>query len=672
MSTFDENKSIKDLVKPITEELLKRFSGPQNEALSKSLDKSLESFSKKFIDKLEKSNALKKDNSEKKSELEEINGPRTFIFGGIDDKGFRDLSKKLPEILKDFISTKKIKEPEKDPKKGGTGLGMAALGGLAIVGGLLTLLAGLTDTGPLKGLAKLVGKGAIEIGKFLLKPLTSFIGNALKFVMGIPKRLLKNVQSFFKIGEKAVAGKVAQKAGGSFLSKFLGGALKFFKKVPIIGSLISIGFAWNRFKNGDIVGGGIEVLSGIAGLFPGIGTAISIGLDALNAFLDIKAGGSDAKASGKKLDLLKDFFGSIGEFLRKNCYEWPVIGPLIKSYDAFDAGDWKKGLKFLAYAVPGVDFIAALLGDKDASQVTQNAAAVTKDVFGSLGEWITQNCYDWPIVGNLVKAFQAFDKGQWIEGFKQLGYAIPGFEVIGALFGDKNTSPLAQKAAGGLANIGDKIGSFFGDILKSFAAWFVNLLPESIGWGKFKINIRSKVAGWLGVPMNGSTADSTGTPAASVQMDAKGSNGVVDVSGSIESVKDGVIDPHGGLLLSSPKLGGLGIQIDKKDGVVAAPMKNEEIQTNANNNGLMESLLQTIATNTGGTNQNIVNLIRGFNDLTSALQKTIGKDLGVSKVIPVNMNTQKVPTSSQIAQQGNLDIYNFRKTVVEQNRFQPA
>lgn len=51
------------------------------------------------------------------------------------------------------------------------------------------------------------------------------------------------------------------------------------KKVPIIGALAGIGFGLMRARSGDWVGAAMEVGSGVAGSFPGLGTAASLGLD---------------------------------------------------------------------------------------------------------------------------------------------------------------------------------------------------------------------------------------------------------------------------------------------------------------------------------------------------------------------------------------------------------
>jgi hypothetical protein len=90
-----------------------------------------------------------------------------------------------------------------------------------------------------------------------------------------------------------VAGKVGSKLGGG-LAKSIG------KKIPGVGLVIGGLAAADRFKSGDILGGIGEIGSGIASLVPGVGTAISLGIDALLMGKDVAAEASkpETKLSG--------------------------------------------------------------------------------------------------------------------------------------------------------------------------------------------------------------------------------------------------------------------------------------------------------------------------------------------------------------------------------------
>ena len=64
--------------------------------------------------------------------------------------------------------------------------------------------------------------------------------------------------------------------------------LAVLKKIPGFGLLISIPLAINRFRKGDWIGGLLELASGGASVIPGIGTALSIAIDAFSLFRDVK------------------------------------------------------------------------------------------------------------------------------------------------------------------------------------------------------------------------------------------------------------------------------------------------------------------------------------------------------------------------------------------------
>lgn len=126
-----------------------------------------------------------------------------------------------------------------------------------------------------KNLFSIFGDKLIKTGSQLMESVTSIMGSGQSTT-----KLLSNIT---KIGK-----------GGIF--KLVGSSLKIIgKRIPIIGTLISFKDAYDRFQKGDTIGGFISIGSGIATIFPGIGTAISIGLDILNAVLDYSDSGSHFK-----------------------------------------------------------------------------------------------------------------------------------------------------------------------------------------------------------------------------------------------------------------------------------------------------------------------------------------------------------------------------------------
>lgn len=110
----------------------------------------------------------------------------------------------------------------------------------------------------------------------------------------IKKRFGKSAQQ--KAGEKAAAKttektlakttrKAAGKTAGKAVAKATGKSL--LKKIPLVGLGVGCYFAWDRIKQGDYAGALGEVASGAAACVPGVGTAVSVGIDAALAGKDI-------------------------------------------------------------------------------------------------------------------------------------------------------------------------------------------------------------------------------------------------------------------------------------------------------------------------------------------------------------------------------------------------
>ena len=154
-----------------------------------------------------------------------------------------------------------------------------------VLGGLGVLVA-LKFVGPIITLVKVVRKAV----KILLK-----FG---KFVKNLPKRLRvtrKLIQRSFKkkfgtkvgtkigtkIGQKVtkkVATKTATKVAVKSAGKGLGKSV--LKKIPLVGLGLGAAFAIDRLRGGDWSGALMELGSGAASMIPGVGTAVSVALDA--------------------------------------------------------------------------------------------------------------------------------------------------------------------------------------------------------------------------------------------------------------------------------------------------------------------------------------------------------------------------------------------------------
>lgn len=173
---------------------------------------------------------------------------------------------------------------------------LLTLGAALLAAGIPALISGLFDQGPLKGIKKMVASYSLSLAAKLGK-------TAMHYISGFASKAFAVIGKFFEgsaiakvagEGIKVFKGSLIGKMGGKLLG-FLGKALK---KLPGIGALISLGFAINRFANGDIQGGLIDLASGAASTIPIIGTAVSIGLDIINAQADLASGGVTANKKG--------------------------------------------------------------------------------------------------------------------------------------------------------------------------------------------------------------------------------------------------------------------------------------------------------------------------------------------------------------------------------------
>ena len=145
----------------------------------------------------------------------------------------------------------------------------------------------------LGGLRALGGRAVGRIGSALvMTPMLASVGaSAIKDGVSTAA---KSAGSVIKSGASAAAA-----AGGSVARTVAGGmagtsAKTIAKKIPVIGALAGLGFGASRLIGGDVTGAGMEVLSGLASVVPGIGTAASLGIDA--ALIARDAGVFDKKS----------------------------------------------------------------------------------------------------------------------------------------------------------------------------------------------------------------------------------------------------------------------------------------------------------------------------------------------------------------------------------------
>ena len=118
-------------------------------------------------------------------------------------------------------------------------------------------------------------------GNRLMRPVTRRLSSLR------PRNLMK--KGVKKFATSGIGKKLTSKLGAKAATKIGGKAVgkSVAKKVPILGALLGTGFAIQRLMSGDPLGAGLEFASGIASIFPGVGTGISVGLDVALAARDI-------------------------------------------------------------------------------------------------------------------------------------------------------------------------------------------------------------------------------------------------------------------------------------------------------------------------------------------------------------------------------------------------
>jgi hypothetical protein len=356
--------------------------------------------------------------------------PVKVLIDGITDEGYRDLLQKLPDIIKRGILDAQKDAPDrykeildtikssKEKKTEGGGFSLLeALGLSRLLGGgrlLLTLLKFFTGVGgifaaiyaittsdPWKGLSKLVAQGLLSVSG-ISKMIQGFVGNIITKLVDLPGKLFLS----FSVGIEKIFGKVAGgkvfdigvKVLESAIPKALKTGLIFLRKVPIIGTLLTIGVAVDRIRKGDYFGGFLDVLSGIAAMFPGIGTGIALAIDGLNAFLDYKAGGI-GPGKPSKLGIVSDWITGATKWISKKLENIPYFGSLARAFEHMQKGEWLEGLKSLGHSMPFISELLELIGINETTAeekpVDTSNLQKTVNLLAKLNDWIFENIIDY-------------------------------------------------------------------------------------------------------------------------------------------------------------------------------------------------------------------------------------------------------------------------------------
>lgn len=213
---------------------------------------------------------------------------------------------------------------------------------------------------------------AIKTTTSLTTKITGFWGNISK-IFG---PLSKLGQAPIVKGVGKLASQVGSKVG--------------LKKIPIIGSLFSLYFAFDRFKKGDGIGGLLELASGATSLIPFAGIPLGLAIDSFLFIRDLKRPQSIDEAKGGAVGTIKKF----GTDVLKSI---PGIGTIIHFQDAMKLWNTDKigSLKHIALImgsiIPGANLVLDPILSFIESFVKNKGGigGAAKNIMGNVAEAIT-------------------------------------------------------------------------------------------------------------------------------------------------------------------------------------------------------------------------------------------------------------------------------------------
>jgi len=227
---------------------------------------------------------LLKEGEERNALFSSLSDPRTSKALKVTSPGFDRLARKMSDM-----------RMGKDKDKGG-----GWLSSIISILALLGLGAGVAGLAGFGNLFKLIFKWLPKLAST-----TGLLSKAGKF-LGLGKIAATAGKVVSKL---PLVGKLIGKTSGKLLGKTLA------KKIPGVGLVIGAGLAASRAISGDYIGAVGELASGVASLVPGIGTAVSFGIDGLLALKDNWTGMGDTfkgimddlpDTANKALDAAKD------------------------------------------------------------------------------------------------------------------------------------------------------------------------------------------------------------------------------------------------------------------------------------------------------------------------------------------------------------------------------
>ncbi len=253
------------------------------------------------------------------------------------------------------------------------------------------------------------GGDGFSLGKILgmAAPLVAGIGAAISgLVTGIQESFDDLVVDILNFGSEVATDIGTLPAMALKLAKFL--PLKKLKFIPLLGSMINFGMSFKAFKDGNIVEGLWELTSGIAGLIPGIGTVISLGMDTIKMIYESTAPEDENGVQQGFGDWLGSMATKLGQWLFQKLKDGniPFFSGLYRFGKAIGniiGGDVNAGLEDLALVLPNMfglsgdnvkwikGTIKAFMGSETGQMISSglsDAGDFISDLFTKMGEGI--------------------------------------------------------------------------------------------------------------------------------------------------------------------------------------------------------------------------------------------------------------------------------------------
>jgi hypothetical protein len=313
-----------------------------------------------------------------------------------------------------------------------------------------------------------------------------------------------------------VIGKGGLAAGLKMAAKGLGVILKpLLKKIPLIGSVISFGFAYSAFKNDDHIGGLFDLASGLAGLLyfvPGgqaFAFPLQLGIDTLSAMLSVGTEQQEGETMGQaKTRTLKEFMGKIFEKM-KNVFPLRNFISFGTGISEVLSGNFSSGISKMVTAMPIFDVLNLInnlfLGGEGTvddmasgmSEKISNIAGGAKAFVAALIEPIKDKFPMKNFIGIYEGIGKVF-KGNFLEGLDQIGSnGLPVLKAIGDFFFGSTDAETGEKTQAGYKKVLGTLGGFFGPLKDKLLMKVLRILPETV----LGISVRNRVANLLGVEL---------------------------------------------------------------------------------------------------------------------------------------------------------------------------